>query len=75
MICAYCEKPLTCDGCQTPYKPPTPADYEKVSEGDEAVFCPNCEELLVCHWCKTPYDGRADDEAEAPGGVGPGAAP
>ncbi|HEV3122711.1 MAG TPA: hypothetical protein VGY53_12445 [Isosphaeraceae bacterium] len=71
MICAYCEKPLTCDSCQVLYKPLTAEQYEKVSEGDEAVFCPECEQILVCHWCKTPYDGRADDDAEAP--MDPGA--
>jgi hypothetical protein len=60
--CAYCERPLICDGCRAAYAPPTPEAYEALSRPESAVVCPECENVLVCHWCKTAYDGATDDE-------------
>jgi uncharacterized CHY-type Zn-finger protein len=66
VACAYCERPLICDGCQAEYRPPDLEQYEALSRSDEPVFCPACEAVLVCHWCKTPYDGSAaEDDAPA----------
>ncbi|MBV8488150.1 MAG: hypothetical protein JO161_07710 [Planctomycetaceae bacterium] len=68
--CAYCERPLLCDLCRTPYVPPTPEHYAALSQTNVALDCPECGTVLVCHWCKTPYDGQDDDESQsdAPGG-------
>ncbi len=68
VACAYCERPLICDGCQKEYVPPTPEAYEALSTVEEAILCPDCEEVLVCHWCKTPYDGsvEAEDGGDVP---------
>jgi hypothetical protein len=63
--CAYCERPLICESCRTPYAPPTADDYESLSRPEVAVICPGCETILVCHWCKTPYDGSTGDEPAA----------
>jgi hypothetical protein len=62
MECAYCERPLICDACQTPYEPSTPEEYVALSAKEEAVACPACGEVLVCHWCKAAYDGEPTDE-------------
>jgi hypothetical protein len=67
--CAYCERPLICDGCRAEYRPPDQEQYDALSRPEVPVACPECEALLVCHWCKTPYDGSGDlrgDESEAP---------
>ena len=67
--CAYCERPLICDGCQAEYRPPDPDQYEALSRPEAPVYCPECEAVIVCHWCKTPYDGGSDtpgDESDAP---------
>lgn len=64
MQCAYCERPLVCDSCQAEFHPPTPVEYEAMSEVEEEILCPACGETLVCHWCKTAYDGSAEDESE-----------
>lgn len=61
--CAYCERPLVCDGCQAEYRPPSPEAYEALSRPETTLLCPECEVVLVCHWCKTPYDGTTEDEA------------
>ena len=66
VACAYCERPLICDQCQTEFAPANPESYESLSEPEVAIFCPNCEKVLVCHWCKTPYDGLPEgDEDES----------
>lgn len=65
VVCAYCERPLICDGCETPYTPPTQEAYEELSRPETSILCPQCEQVLVCHWCKTPYDGQAGDEDRA----------
>jgi hypothetical protein len=65
--CAYCERPLICDGCQTPYAPPSAEHYEALSRCEVAISCPECGQVLVCHWCKTPYDGLADEDADDEG--------
>jgi RNase P subunit RPR2 len=52
--CAYCERPLICESCRTPYTPPSQQDYEALSQPDVALGCPECGTVLVCHWCKTP---------------------
>ena len=62
--CAYCERPLTCDGCGTPYKPPSQEHYEALSRPEVPIDCPDCHAVLVCHWCKTPYDGGDDSNDE-----------
>ena len=67
VLCAYCEHPLICDGCQVEYLPPSREHYEALSRSDVALACPECQQVLVCHWCKTPYDGESD----APGEAGP----
>ncbi len=54
--CAFCERPLICESCRTPYKPPTQEHYAALSQMDAAVECPECGLLLVCHWCKASYD-------------------
>jgi hypothetical protein len=59
--CAFCERPLTCEACQTEYAPPTAEAYEALSRPESIIVCPRCEKVLVCHWCKTPYDGASDD--------------
>jgi RNase P subunit RPR2 len=65
--CAYCERPLICDHCQTPYIPPTAEHYAALSRSEVPVYCLECERVLVCHWCKTPYDGGAgEDESDGP---------
>jgi hypothetical protein len=61
MPCAYCERPLICDACDTPYSPPDRDRYDALSLADVPVLCPRCEAILVCHWCKTPYDGRSEE--------------
>ncbi|HEV3163071.1 MAG TPA: hypothetical protein VGZ22_03440 [Isosphaeraceae bacterium] len=63
MDCAYCERPLICDACQSAYEPPTADDYTALASGD-VVACPECGEVLVCHWCKVPYDGQTQDEVD-----------
>jgi hypothetical protein len=68
--CAYCERSLICDACQTLYTPPTPEAYEALSLSEAELICPTCERILVCHWCKTPYDGSAEEDeggADVPG--------
>jgi hypothetical protein len=62
VVCAYCERPLICEGCQTLYTPPSREQYEALSQAEDVILCPVCEQVLVCHWCKTPYDGSAEDE-------------
>lgn len=66
--CAYCERPLICDACQTEYVPLTPEHYEALSRPEVPLFCPKCEAVLICHWCKTPYDGEPGEEASTAGG-------
>ncbi|QEH33102.1 hypothetical protein OJF2_15990 [Aquisphaera giovannonii] len=56
--CAYCERPLLCDGCGTPFVPSSPEEYQALSWRDTPIRCPGCGMLLVCRWCKSPYDGR-----------------
>ncbi len=58
--CAYCERPLICDGCRADYLPPSQSHYEALSRPEVPLFCPGCGAALVCHWCKTPYDGSGD---------------
>jgi len=69
--CAYCERPLVCDACQSAYSPPTPEAYEALSLSGTEIICPTCEKVLVCHWCKAPYDGspEADESGAEPSGV------
>ena len=59
--CAYCERPLICESCRTPYKPPSQQHYEALSQAEAALECPECGAVLVCHWCKSPYDGGDKD--------------
>jgi hypothetical protein len=61
--CAYCERPLICDGCQAEYNPPTREHYEALSRPEVSVNCTECGAVLVCHWCKTPYAG-VDEESD-----------
>ncbi|MBV8557407.1 MAG: hypothetical protein JO116_17735 [Planctomycetaceae bacterium] len=70
VACAYCERPLICDGCQGPYAPPSPEQYEALSRPESMITCPRCSQVLICHWCKTPYDGEAEEETDAPGSAG-----
>ena len=30
--CAYCERPLICESCRTPYMPPSQEHYEALSQ-------------------------------------------
>lgn len=62
--CAYCQRPLICDGCQTPYLPPSQEYYEALSRPEIPILCPSCEQIMICHWCKTPYDGQGDEMEE-----------
>jgi hypothetical protein len=66
--CAYCERPLICDACRTPYKPSTPDEYQALSQREAGLSCPECGTVLVCHWCKTPYEALTDekDTSDAP---------
>jgi hypothetical protein len=66
IACAYCERPLICESCRTPYTPRSQQDYEALSQPDVALGCPECGTVLVCHWCKTPYDGLEDKNPDAP---------
>ncbi len=59
--CAYCERPLICATCSTPYKPPSQRHYEALSQREAELECPECGSVLVCQWCKTPYDGAERD--------------
>ena len=68
--CAYCEKPLLCDGCRAEYVPPTEEHYRALSQPDLPLSCPQCGEVLICHWCKTPYDGVPDEETDVARGGG-----
>lgn len=65
LSCAFCERPLICDACQTPFQPASSEQYEALSRLETAVLCTECEQVLVCHWCKTPYDGAGDEDAPA----------
>lgn len=56
-LCAYCERPLICDGCGAEYVPPTRDHYESLSRPEVPVTCTGCGSVIVCHWCKTPYSG------------------
>lgn len=58
--CAYCARPLICEGCGAEHVPPDQEHYEALSRPEVPVDCPECETVLVCHWCKTPYDGGAE---------------
>ena len=60
--CAYCERPLMCDTCQTPYLPPSREHYEALSQRDVTIECPECGTILVCHWCKTAYAAESESE-------------
>jgi len=64
IACAYCQRPLICEGCQTPYLPPSQEDYDAMSRPDVPILCRECGQILVCHWCKTPYDGLGDEPEE-----------
>ena len=68
--CAYCEYPLLCDLCRTPYVIPTREHHQALSQPELAIDCPECGTVLVCRWCKTPYDGQDDDgtASDAPDG-------
>lgn len=59
--CANCDRPLICESCRTPYRPPTRECYEALSHLDVAVGCPECGMILVCHWCKVSYHGLAEN--------------
>ena len=63
MLCAYCDRPLECEACRTPYVPPDQAHYDALSRTEVPIACEACGAVLVCHWCKTPYDGSAGDES------------
>ena len=63
--CAYCERPLVCEGCGEEYLPPTVGAYQALSRTDVTVVCPACEAPLVCHWCKTPYEEADGDAPES----------
>ena len=63
--CAYCERPLICATCTTPYKPPSQQHYEALSQREAKVDCPECGTVLVCQWCRTPYDGAERDSDES----------
>ena len=63
--CPYCDRPLICAACQSPYVPPTQDHYEALSRPELPLECPACEAPLVCHWCKTAYDGQADETEES----------
>ncbi len=68
--CAYCERPLICDACRTPFRPPSQEAYEALSQREVTLACPECGVVLVCHWCKASYDvdekvpGRDDTAAD-----------
>lgn len=62
--CAYCEHPLICDSCRTPYRPPSRAHYEALSHPEIPLSCPECGAVLVCRWCKFPYDGLAGESPD-----------
>ncbi len=64
MPCVYCEKPLECEACGDPYRPPGLAEYQALSRPEVPILCPGCGAVLVCHWCKTPYDGEEADDPE-----------
>ncbi len=38
--CAYCQRPLICDGCQTPYLSPRRKYYESPLPPAGPIFCP-----------------------------------
>ncbi len=61
--CAYCDKPLICEACNTEVIPADESFYEALNDVDKPVFCLECEALLVCHWCKTPYDGTREADS------------
>jgi hypothetical protein len=63
VACAYCERPLICEACQTPYQPPSSEAYEALSQPEKALSCQSCGAVLVCHWCKTPYDALSEGES------------
>ncbi len=64
MICTYCERPLECDACRSPYEPPSQAHYEALSRPEVPLACPACGATLVCCWCKFGYDGLGDGDGE-----------
>ncbi len=67
VVCAYCDKPLTCDTCRADYVPPTQDHYQALSHSDVLLACTECGAVLVCHWCKMPYDGLSEDESPREG--------
>ena len=63
--CAYCERPLMCDVCRTPFKPPTQEEYQALFQPEVGLACPECGAVLICHWCKTTYDGLVGDKEDS----------
>ena len=68
--CAYCERPLICDACRTPYKPPTRKNTRHSRSPRSALPAPSAATVLVCHWCKTPYEGLTEEKDEAGSAAG-----
>lgn len=68
MRCAYCERPLICDGCGIEYLPADLESYRALSMGEEEILCLGCGRTLICHWCQTPYDGSSPGEPARPVG-------
>jgi RNase P subunit RPR2 len=64
MNCAFCDRPLVCDACDTPWQPADEVQFRAMEQREVPVYCAECEQILVCHWCKTPYDGLEEDASD-----------
>jgi len=60
--CSFCDRPLICAHCNTPYEPPGKAEYEGAFEAETPVACPHCDVVLVCHWCGAPFGPVEEDD-------------
>ena len=62
MKCSFCETPLVCKACNSPFRPRNPQALAAVYQPDMHVACPECQELLVCKTCGFAYGEEEKDE-------------
>lgn len=62
MKCSFCEQPLVCKACQTPFQPPSGEAHLGVYQPDTAVHCPKCQKPLICKNCGFDYASDEEDE-------------
>jgi hypothetical protein len=62
--CSFCEQPLVCKHCRTPFRPRSGSAHVGVFQPDMEVDCPACQKVLVCQLCGFAY-GEPDEETPA----------